>query len=91
MKTYVWNEEKNQWLKSERGISFEEVVVHIAAGDLLDVIEHPNQERYGGQRIFIVSVRDYAWLVPLVETEDEVFLKTIFPSRKATKKYLRSR
>jgi len=91
VKTYVWNEEKNQWLKSERGISFEEVVVHIAAGDLLDVIEHPNQERYGGQRIFIVSVRDYAWLVPLVETEDEVFLKTIFPSRKATKKYLRSR
>lgn len=88
VKTYVWNEAKNQLLKAERSISFEEVVVHIAAGDLLDIIEHPNPEKYKGQRMFIVKMRDYAWLVPFVETDDEIFLKTIIPSRKATKRYL---
>jgi len=88
VKTFAWNEEKNQRLKAERNISFEEVIVHIAAGDLLDVLEHPNPEKYQGQRIFIVKMRDYAWLVPFVETETEIFLKTIIPSRKATKKYL---
>ncbi len=88
MKTYAWNEEKNQQLKTERGISFDEVLVHIATGDLLDIVEHPHPERYKGQRIFIVKIRDYAWLVPFVESEDEIFLKTIIPSCKATKKYL---
>ncbi len=88
MKTYVWNEEKNQRLKSERGVSFEEIIVHIAIGDVLDIVEHPNPEKYKGQRIFIVKMRDYAWLVPFVESEDEIFLKTIIPSRKATRKYL---
>jgi uncharacterized DUF497 family protein len=88
VKTYAWNEAKNQLLRAERGISFEEVVVHIAAGDLLDIIEHPNPEKYKGQRMFIVKVRDYAWLVPFVETDDKIFLKTIIPSRKATKRYL---
>jgi uncharacterized DUF497 family protein len=88
VKTYVWNEEKNQRLKSERGVSFEEIIVHIAIGDVLDIVEHPNPEKYKGQRIFIVKMRDYAWLVPFVESEDEIFLKTIIPSRKATRKYL---
>ena len=88
MKTYVWNEEKNQRLKSERGVSFEEIIVHIAIGDVLDIVEHPNPEKYKGQRIFIVKMRDYAWLVPFAESEDEIFLKTIIPSRKATRKYL---
>ena len=88
MKTYVWNEEKNQLLKAKRNISFEEVIIHIAVGDLLDIIEHTNQEKYKGQRIFIIKMRGYAWLVPFIETEDEIFLKTIIPSRKATKKYL---
>ncbi len=88
MKVYVWNEEKNRLLKAERGISFEEVITHIAIGDLLDIIEHTNQEKYKGQRIFIIKMRDYAWLVPFVETENEIFLKTIIPSRKATKEYL---
>lgn len=88
MKTYVWNEEKNQRLKSERGVSFEEIIVHIAIGDVLDIVEHPNPEKYKGQRIFIVKMRDYAWLVPFVESEDEIFMKTIIPSRKATRKYL---
>ncbi|MCX7839049.1 MAG: BrnT family toxin [Anaerolineae bacterium] len=89
MKTYTWNEEKNRQLKIERGVSFDEVLAHIAAGNLLDVIEHPHPEKYKGQRIFIVKIRDYVWLVPFVESENEIVLKTIIPSRKATKKYLR--
>jgi len=88
VKAYAWNKEKNQFLKAEREVSFEEVVVHIAAGDLLDIVEHPNPEKYEGQRMFIVKMREYVWLVPFVETDDEIFLKTIIPSRKATKKYL---
>ena len=88
MKAYAWNEEKDQLLKAERDVSFEEVVVHIAAGDLLDIVEQPNPEKYEGQRMFIVKMREYVWLVPFVETDDEIFLKTIIPSRKATKKYL---
>ena len=91
MKTFIWNEEKNQKLKAERGISFEEVVVHIAAGDLLDIVEHPHPEKYRGQCIFIVKINNYAWLVPFVESENEIFLKTAIPSRKATKRYLRGR
>jgi len=89
VKRYTWNREKNQHLKAQRNISFEEVLIHIASGDVLDVIEHRNQEKYEGQRIFIIRIHDYAWLVPFVETETEIFLKTIIPSRKATAQYLR--
>jgi uncharacterized DUF497 family protein len=89
MKYFSWNIEKNEQLKKERGISFEEVVFHIERGQLLDIVEHPNQEKYAGQRIFIVHINDYVYLVPFVEDEQEVFLKTIIPSRKATRKYLR--
>lgn len=88
MTRYAWNEEKNRRLKAERNVSFEEAVAHIAIGDLLDIIEHPDSERYRGQRIFIVKMHDYAWLVPFVESVGEIFLKTIIPSRKATRKYL---
>ena len=87
-KLYAWNEEKNQHLKAERDVSFEEVVFNIADGNILDIIGHPNQEKYKGQRIFIVNINDYAYLVPFVETESEIFLKTIIPNRKATRKYL---
>jgi len=72
----------------ERGISFEEVVFHIERGDVLDLLEHPNRERYPNQRVFVVDVEGYAYLVPFVEDESEVFLKTIIPSRKATRGYL---
>jgi uncharacterized DUF497 family protein len=89
MATYSWNSEKNRRLKAERNVSFEEVVFTIEKGRLLDIVEHPNQERYGGQRIFVVNIRDYAYLVPFVETERAIFSKTIIPSRKATRKYLR--
>ena len=89
MKHYTWNAEKNRQLKDERNVSSEEVVFYIERGCLLDIVEHTNQERYPGQRIFVVNMRDYAYLVPFVETDREVFLKTIIPSRKATKRYLR--
>jgi uncharacterized DUF497 family protein len=89
MKYFSWNIEKNKQLKQERGVSFEEVVFHIERGQLLDIVEHPNQEKYAGQRILIVDMNDYVYLVPFVEDEQEVFLKTIIPSRKATREYLR--
>ena len=88
MKYFSWDIEKNKRLKAERGISFEEIVFHIERGDVLDILEHPNQDRYRGQRIFVVNVGGYASLAPFVETESEVVLKTIIPSRKATRKYL---
>ena len=91
MKYFFWSDEKNEILKAERGVSFEEAVFHIERGDLLDVLEHPNQLRYPGQRIFVVIFGAYAYLVPFVETDNEVFLKTIIPSRKATGTYLRGR
>ena len=91
MKSFTWNQEKNDFLKKERGISFEEIVFHIEKGDVADLLEHPNQTRYPGQRVFIVIVDQYAYLIPFEESEEEVFLKTIIPSRKATKRYLGGR
>jgi uncharacterized DUF497 family protein len=87
-KYYNWNPEKNQKLKSERAIFFEEIVYHIQQGNEVDILEHPNRERYQHQKIMVVVINDYAYLVPFIETETEIFLKTIIPSRKATKKYL---
>ena len=87
MKTYAWNPEKNEKLKIERGISFEEVVFHIEHGDEVDVLEHPNQAKYPGQMISVVLVEGYVYLIPYVESDEKIFLKTIIPSRKATKKY----
>jgi len=86
---FGWDADKNEKLKTERGVSFEEIVFHIERGDILDILEHLNPERYAGQRIFVVQREDYAYLVPFVEEGDQVVLKTIIPSRKATKKYLR--
>jgi hypothetical protein len=87
MKTYAWNSEKNELLKKERGISFEEIVLNIQLGNELDLFEHPNQVRYPGQKILVVLVEGYAYLVPFLENGEELFLKTIIPSRKATKHY----
>ena len=88
MKTITWNKEKNIWLKEKRRISFEELIYYLDNGFLLDDTKHPNQRKYPGQRIMIIDVKGYVNLVPYIETENEVFLKTIMPSRKATKKYL---
>ena len=88
VKYFAWDEAKNEKLKRERGIGFEEVVFHIERGDLLDILEHPNQNRYPGQRIFVVRRDNYVFLVPFVEDDRLVALKTIIPSRKATRTYL---
>ena len=88
MKSYDWNREKNEVLRNDSGISFEEIVFHIENGDELDVYPHPNQERYPNQLISVVAVNNYAYLVPYIESEEGVFLKTIIPSRRATKRYI---
>jgi hypothetical protein len=87
MKTISWSPGKNAQLKAERNISFEDVVFHIMAGDILDTIEHPNQVRYPDQQIHMIVIEGYVYLVPFIESEEEVFLKTIIPSRKATRAY----
>ncbi len=91
IKFFVWNAEKDEWLRQERNVSFREIIAQLAKGGLLDVVPHPRQEKYRGQRMFIVKMRDYVWLIPFVETDTEVFLKTVIPSRKATAKYLRGK
>ena len=88
MKSVNWNTEKNIRLKAERGVSFEEVVSAMSNGGLLIVLDHPNTDKYPNQRMFVVRIRGYAYLVPFVETKQEIFLKTIIPSRKATQIYL---
>ena len=88
MKNLNWNSEKSEVLRATRGICFEDVVFYIEKGDILDDYLHPNQQAYPGQRIMVVSVANYAYLVPYVENEEELFLKTIIPSRKATQRYL---
>jgi uncharacterized DUF497 family protein len=85
---FNWNNEKNELLKKQRRISFEEVVWSVEHGLLLDVIEHKSKEKYKNQKIFIIKMHNYVWMVPFVESEDEIFLKTIIPSRKATREYL---
>ncbi len=87
MKYFDWNDEKNELLKKERGVSFEQVELAIASGDLLDRITHPNRSKYPNQKVFLVTIDDYVYSVPYVEDEESVFLKTIIPNRKATKKY----
>lgn len=90
MKRFRWEATKNEWLKKERNISFEEIVIAIAEGGLLDILEHPNKRKYRGQKLFVVHYSNYVYLVPFVETSEEVFLKTAIPSRKWTKKYGRN-
>ena len=86
-KVFNWNPDKNQLLIFNRGISFERIVFEISCGNELAVLEHPNQDKYPGQRISMVQVDDYVYAVPFIETDEEIFLKTIIPSRKATKKH----
>ena len=89
MEIFDWNDKKNKQLKLERGVTFEDVVYHLTHGGLLDAIEHPNQKRYLGQKIFVVNIEEYVYIIPFVEDDKFIFLKTIIPSRKMTKLYLR--
>jgi hypothetical protein len=84
---YAWSEEKNKLLKNSRGVGFEEVLLAIDEGRLLDVIPHHNLEKYPNQKLFIVRIRGYIYYVPFVEDEERIFLKNIVPSRKYQKKY----
>jgi hypothetical protein len=88
MKYYDWNDEKNGLLKKLRGVSFEQVVLAIVSGDLIDRIKHPNPEKYPNQKIFLVKIDNYIYSVPFVEDDKKIFLKTIIPNSKQTKKYL---
>ena len=84
---FEWDPEKNEWLKEKRGISFEKIVFHLSQGDLWKVSDHPDLEKYPDQRIYFVIVDGYIYLVPNVKEEKGIFLKTIIPSRKATRDY----
>ena len=89
MKRFEWNEEKGKELLKIRGVSFEDIVFTLNSDYFLDIVPHPNSKKYAHQKMYVVDIDGYAYLVPFVEKEDYVFLKTIIPSRKATKKYLR--
>jgi hypothetical protein len=85
---FDWNEDKNNQLKKERGIGFERIILAIEEGCILDVLEHPNKEKYKNQVLIIIEIEEYAYVVPAVKEKEYWFLKTIFPSRKYTDKYL---
>ena len=89
MVTYRWDNDKNRLLKQQRGVTFEQVVMHIEHGDVLDIIAHQNRTKYPNQQVLVVNMNDYAYAVPFVEQGQERFLKTVVPSRKLTKQYLR--
>ena len=88
-KTIRYSLEKNEILKEQRGVSFEDVILSIDEGNLLDDLEHPNKEKYPNQNIFIIliKIKDYVYIVPYIEDDNSIFLKTIIPSRKMNKKY----
>lgn len=88
---YKWNSEKNKQLKLQRGIGFEQIVLHIEKGDILEIVNHPNNDKYPHQQIIIVNISEYAYLVPFIQEEKGMFLKTIIPSRKVTNHYLRDK
>lgn len=85
---YNWDSQKNELLINTRGVSFEEVVVILENDEALDIVDHPNQERYSHQKMYVVEIRGYAYLVPFVKDKNYIFLKTIIPNRKAQKYYL---
>lgn len=85
---FDWNREKNEVLKIERDVSFEDVVLCIQEKGLLAILDHPNKQKYPNQSVLIVNIRDYVYVVPFVEDGEKVFLKTIIPSRKMTKVYI---
>ena len=86
---YDWNSDKNEWLKTNRNISFEEIIFHLSLGDVWMVADHPNQEKYPNQRLYFVVVDNYVYIVPHIVGKDLIFLKTIIPSRKATRAFLK--
>ncbi|MGB3671237.1 MAG: hypothetical protein WA984_14080 [Phormidesmis sp.] len=88
MKQFRWSDDKNEQLEAERQVSFQQVLQAIQAKQILDIVGHPDQAKYPSQRIFIIAMNEYVYLVPFVEDDEVIFLKTIIPSRKMKKKYL---
>ena len=88
MKYFDWDPDKNEWLKRERNLCFEDFLDAYMEKRVLNIIPHRNKERYKNQRVFIVAIEKYVYMVPFVEDEKKIFLKTIIPSRKLTRKYL---
>lgn len=88
MKYFDWNEIKNSRLRVEREVCFEDVIIAISEGNLLDILQNSNQTKYPSQKVFVVKVNNYVYLVPFIEDEEKYFLKTIYASRKMTKIYL---
>ena len=86
-----WNDEKDVWLKSNRGVGFDDVVESIASGGLLDRRKHHNQVDYPNQEEWIVLIKEYIYVVPCVRTGRGYFLKTVIPNRKEFKKYLKGK
>ncbi len=86
---YEWNPEKNEWLKKERNVSFEQIIFHLLQGDVWKTANHPDQRKYPGQKIYFIIMGDYIHIVPHLVDKEYIFLKTIIPSRKATKDYLK--
>jgi len=88
VKYYDWSDKKNELLKKLRRVSFEQVILAIVSGDLIDRLKHPNPDKYPNQKVFLVKIENYIYSVPFVEDDEKIFLKTIIPNSKATKKYL---
>ena len=88
MKYVEWDEEKNEKLKRERHISFEDAANAIIGEGFITIFDHPNRKKYAHQKVFIVEMFEYAFIVPCVEDEEKIFLKTVIPSRKHTKQYI---
>ncbi len=88
---FEWDEGKNRRLKQERDISFEQIAYTINSGGLIDIVDHPNQKKYPGQKLLIVNINGYAWVVPAEKRGNRLRLITAYPSRKYTKRYLGER
>ena len=91
MKPFDWNRQKSTLLRSSRGIGFEEVVNTINEEHILAIIEHPNKQKYPNQKIYIIDFDDYIYCIPFIEDKEKIFLKTIYPSRKYTNKFLKDK
>ena len=91
IKIFNWNEEKNKIIKRDRQVCFEDFLISLSENKLLDILPHPDKEKYPNQKIFIVIINNYTYYVPFVENDEEIFLKNIIPSRKYHKKYRSSK
>ena len=91
VKHYQWDLLKNMWLKAERGVCFDDVLIALDSDRLIERRDHPNKDKYPNQKEFIILIEDYVYVVPFVEDEEKIFLKTVFPSRKETKRYLQDK